>query len=134
MKQIGFQFLSDNKDIKKMIDSFWSKGKALSKKVRAENQICINIWGHSLDQSDENYIKEIFSFNLKKDENIRVRIYYFDDSSKFSIISNLLAILGKEKMEKWVREDWLTFQPNPNIAEINGIKPLDLPKSFSKVS
>lgn len=134
MKQISFKFLSDNKDIKLMIDSFWSKGKALSKKIRIENQIVINIWGHSLDQSDESYIKEIFSFNVKKDENIRVIIYYFDESSKLSIISNLLAILGKEKIEKWVREDWLTFKPNPDIAKINNIAPVDLTKAISIVA
>lgn len=73
------------------------------------------IWGHSLDLSDKEYIKDIFSLNDDVDRNVRVVVYYFDDSAKFSLLNNLLAILGKDKVEKWMKKKWLEFKPNPKI-------------------
>ncbi len=73
------------------------------------------IWGHSLDVSDRDYIEEIFSLNDDIDRNVRVVVYYFDNSAKFSLLNNLLAILGKDKVEKWMKKKWLHFKPNPQI-------------------
>lgn len=73
------------------------------------------IWGHSLDLSDREYIEDIFSLNDDFDRNVRVVVYYFDDSAKFSLLNNLLAILGKDKVEKWMKKKWLEFKPNPEI-------------------
>lgn len=75
----------------------------------------ITIWGHSLDLSDREYIEDIFSLNDDVDRNVRVVVYYFDDSAKFSLLNNLLAILGKDKVEKWMKKKWLEFKPNPKI-------------------
>lgn len=86
----------------------------------------IIIWGHSLDVSDKDYIKEIFSFNTEIDQRVTVKIFYFNDQAKFDLLSNLLHILGKEKVETWMKNKWLIFEPNPNIAELNGITPVDL--------
>ena len=86
------------------------------------------IWGHSLDVSDETYIKDIFSFNDDFDQGVRVIVYYFNESSNFDLLANLIYILKKEKVEKWMKNEWLKFEPNPNIAEINNIQPVELPK------
>ena len=75
----------------------------------------IAIWGHSLDVSDKDYIIDIFSLNDDIDRNVRVTVYYFDKTAKFSLLNNLLAILGKDKVEQWMRNKWLCFKPNPEI-------------------
>ncbi len=88
----------------------------------------ISIWGHSLDVSDEIYIKDIFSLNNEIDRDVRLKIYYFNDQAKFDLLTNLLHILGKDVIELWMKKGWLKFEKNPDIAEINDIKLIDLPK------
>ena len=73
------------------------------------------IWGHSLDVSDKDYILDLFSLNDDIDRNVRVTVYYFDKTAKFSLLNNLLAILGKDKVEQWMKNKWLCFKPNPEI-------------------
>lgn len=90
--------------------------------------LSLYIWGHSLDISDKDYIFDLFSLNDGVDRNVRVTVYYFDRSAKFSLLNNLLAILGKDKVEFWMKRRWLKFEPNPNVVEINNIEPVDLPK------
>ena len=68
-----------------------------------------------LDVSDKDYIIDIFSLNDDIDRNVRVTVYYFDKTAKFSLLNNLLAILGKDKVEQWMRNKWLCFKPNPEI-------------------
>ncbi|MBE2165405.1 hypothetical protein IIQ44_03645 [Acinetobacter oleivorans] len=77
----------------------------------------IQIWGHSLDISDEVYINEIFSFNEISDNKVRVCIYYFDPKAKFALLNNLFHILGKEKVETWMKNGWLHFDENPNLVK-----------------
>lgn len=48
-------------------------------------------------------------------------------SAQFDLLSNLIYILKKDKVENWMKKGWLRFEPNPNIAEINGIEPVELP-------
>ncbi|MBJ8480674.1 hypothetical protein I6M70_15035, partial [Acinetobacter pittii] len=94
------------------------------------NKLKLNfyIWGHSLDVSDKDYIIDLFYFNNEIDQEVRITVYYFDKNAKFALLNNLLDILGKEKVEIWMKNRWLKFQPNPNIAEINNIEPVALPK------
>ena len=75
----------------------------------------VSIWGHSLDYSDRDYITDLFSLNDDMDRNVRVIIYYFDKPAKFSLLNNILAILGKDKVEHWMKNKWLQFKPNPKI-------------------
>mgnify|MGYP001297461858 CR=1 FL=1 len=92
--------------------------------VRSVN---ISIWGHSLADSDENYVEEIFKLNNKDNLECIVTIYYYkNDVSK--LLNNLLGILKKEKVEKWMKKGWLKFEENPDIAKLNGIEPVELPK------
>jgi len=75
----------------------------------------ILIWGHSLDSSDREYITSIFGLNDKKDLGVRVVIFFFNSQAKFALLNNLLAILGKDKVEQWMKKGWLKFEPNPKI-------------------
>ena len=75
----------------------------------------IYIWGHSLDISDKDYILDLFSLNDDLDRNVRVVIYYFNPNAKFALLNNLLSILGKDKVEHWMKNKWLKFEENPKI-------------------
>ncbi|WP_089605870.1 AbiH family protein [Acinetobacter piscicola] len=106
-----------------------AKKDALSK-LRSElnPEMNISIWGHSLDVSDKDYIKDLFSLNDDIDRNVRVVIYFFDKNAKFALLNNLLAILGKNKVEDWMKSKWLKFKENPKIVMENAITLEDLPK------
>ena len=92
-----------------------------------QKNINIYIWGHSLAESDESYINEIFSFNQKPNVQCLVTVYFHGNDAP-RLLNNLLDILKKDKVELWMKKGWLKFQENPNIAEINGIRPVELPK------
>ncbi|RFS30738.1 hypothetical protein DYI81_09330 [Acinetobacter sp. SWAC5] len=120
-----------------MITDTWKSPEQISSDQRAlhqwrtelkEMQGCIYIWGHSLDVSDENYIKEIFSINSEKYKNFEVVIFSFGKQAYFDHLCNLIHILGREKVELWMKKGWLKFEENPDIAKLNGIEPVDLPK------
>ncbi|QNH51516.1 hypothetical protein HWI77_01560 [Acinetobacter venetianus] len=93
--------------------------------VESKLNLNIYIWGHSLDVSDKDYIIDLFSLNDDIERNVKVTVYYFDKNAKFSLLNNLLAILGKDKVEVWMKRGWLKFKPNPNVVEINNIQPVD---------
>lgn len=76
----------------------------------------LHLWGHSLDVSDQNYIHEIFSLNSDTYDSALVTIYYYNEDSKFELLANLIHILSKETVEKWVKNKWLEFMKNPEIS------------------
>ncbi len=86
----------------------------------------IVLWGHSLETSDGDYIKEIFSLNDDKYQRVRLTIYFYDAQAKFSMLANLIHILGNYKVENWMKKGWLKFEPVPNIADINGLESVSL--------
>lgn len=120
MKGTDYIFLRSNSEY---ADLFYPRG------IGSHHLINVNIWGHSLDISDEDYVQEIFSFNDQSYPNVRVIVFYFNHTAKFSLLANLLHILGKEKVEHWMKQGWLKFEPNPDIAQLNQIQPVELPKS-----
>ncbi|MFG4637648.1 hypothetical protein ACF0B9_15250, partial [Acinetobacter baumannii] len=130
-KNTDYQFLSEDRNIQKILN-FWKvikeRNLAITLAEKEKHIINIFIWGHSLDISDEIYINEVFSLNDGKYFNTNVIIYYFDNHAKFNLLTNLLHILGKEKVELWMKKGWLKFEPNPNIVELNNIEPVDLTK------
>ena len=77
----------------------------------------VYIWGHSLDSSDSDYIYEIFSFNQGQEPSLRVIVYYY--SQPHAQLSNLIAILGKETVEAWMKNKWLEFIETPDIQRLN---------------
>lgn len=96
--------------------------------IESKLNLNISIWGHSLDVSDKDYIIDLFSLNDDMDRNVRVTIYHFNKFAKFDLLNNLLAILGKDKVEHWMKKDWLQFKENPKIVMENAITLEDLPK------
>ena len=117
LNNTDYLFLRENQKLMSLINSV-SVG---------QQDVNIFIWGHSLAESDESYINEIFSFNQKPNVQCLVTVYYHGNDAP-RLLNNLLDILKKDKIELWMKKGWLTFKKNPNIAEINGIKPVDLPK------
>ncbi|MDC4685626.1 AbiH family protein [Acinetobacter baumannii] len=137
LKNTDYSFLHDilskyNNDKKELEDAiinlrssmsdFTLRGhnsKIVERKKNTLSNINLNfyIWGHSLDVSDENYIKEIFSFNEEMDNNVRVIIFHYDKFAKFDLLANLIHILKKEKVELWMKNGWLIFKNNPEIIQ-----------------
>lgn len=79
----------------------------------------IYIWGHSLDSSDSDYIKEIFSFNKGNEVSIYLIVYYFP--SPHAQLANLISIMGKDIIEIWMKKGWLEFVEAPDIYTLNNI-------------
>ena len=119
LKNTDYLFLNENPTVS-MILANQSLGRGLQK-------INIYVWGHSLAESDEDYIREIFSLNRKKDVECNVCVYFYDNDAP-QLLNNLLDILGKAIVEEWMKKGWLKFEENPDIAKLNGIEPVDLPK------
>lgn len=92
------------------------------KQALADFHCHFHIWGHSLDTSDSDYIKELFSFNCNSLNNIenkvKITIYHFDSYSKFELLANLIHILSRQKVEIWIKNKWLVFNKNPEIQQI----------------
>ncbi|WP_313386948.1 AbiH family protein [Chishuiella sp.] len=82
----------------------------LSNKVKFENYIFYFI-GHSLDKSDEDYINEVFDFiiDLKTKGNLII-ISYHNESSKSSMLINLIEIRGKDEIVDLMRNKVLKFE------------------------
>lgn len=88
----------------------------LNNKIKSQElNLHFYIWGHSLDVSDKDYIIDLFSLNDDIDRNVRVTVYYFNRPAKFALLNNLLAILGKNKVEQWMKNQWLQFKENPEV-------------------
>jgi Bacteriophage abortive infection AbiH len=76
------------------------------------------VWGHSLDRSDEKYIKRLFdelSSNSQYNANSTITVYFHSEDSKASLLKNLLSIIGKEIIEKSIRLKYLKFSLAPKI-------------------
>lgn len=74
-------------------------------------------WGHSLDVSDKEYIREVFN-QLNKDksyihqryvESTNIIIFYHSISAKADQLNNLLSIIGKEEIEMLMKRKKLIF-------------------------
>lgn len=120
-----YQFLRGNPDITDLEKEKIEDG------VRGENEIIeIYLWGHSLDSSDSDYIEEIFGFNQGSKPSINVIVYYF--GSPHAQLANLISIMGRDIIEKWMKEGWLEFVESPNIYRLNTDK--DYKDKLSKKS
>lgn len=104
LKGTDYLFLHENPIIK---DMFETRALGLRK-------INIYIWGHSLAESDESYIHEIFSLNRIDSVECRVVVYFYENDAP-QLLNNLLDILDKELVERWMKKGWLKFEPNPKI-------------------
>lgn len=67
--------------------------KWLQEKLQDKEKIEVAFFGHSLDSSDIDIIKDLIY-----SEKSAITIYYYDDISYKQIVSNLIDILGKEQL------------------------------------
>lgn len=104
LKGTDYHFLHENRTIKAMFET----------KTVGLREINIHIWGHSLAESDENYIREIFTLNTTESIQCCVVVYYFNNDAP-QLLNNLLDILGKAIVEEWMKKGWLRFEKNPGI-------------------
>lgn len=107
-----YQFLGGNPDITDL-----EKEKFRTNTIGSNEIIEVYIWGHSLDSSDSDYIEEMFSFNQGPNPSINLIIYYF--GSPHAQLANLISIMGKDVIEKWMKGGWLEFIESPDIYQLN---------------
>lgn len=69
----------------------------LQSRLGKNEKIEVVFFGHSLDSSDSDIIKDL----ICKEES-HVKIYYFDDSAYKQIVANLIEIIGKNELIKYV--------------------------------
>ena len=79
----------------------------LPSKPDANNKWQIVIYGHSLDVTDEDSLKWL----LKKAEDFKIQIYYFDDNAYNQQIANAIQIIGKKQLIKYVNVGQIIFKP-----------------------
>ncbi|MFD0976774.1 AbiH family protein [Salinimicrobium gaetbulicola] len=77
-------------------------------------------FGHSLDESDKDYINEVFDFvNKIKTEIKEIIVIHHNESSKSNLLINLLNIRGKKDIENLMRSGNLIFRSinSPELKE-----------------
>lgn len=80
----------------------WLRSKLVNK---GNDTIEVAFFGHSLDASDSDIIKELICH-----DNTKIIIYYYDDIAHQNIVANLIEILDKNKMTEY------TYGENPKIS------------------
>lgn len=107
-----FQFLDDYRIDFEKVDDFKARI------VPSYKPYDIIVWGHSLDISDKEYIKDIFRINESLDSpKIYLIIWHY--GTPHNSLANLIHIMGKDIIQNWVKKGWLRFEPTPDIYTIN---------------
>ena len=76
-------------------------------------------WGHSLADSDAEYIKAVFEMNADENlPNVKLRVWCFQNDPH-EPLANLIHIVSKEVIERWMKKDWLVFEAAPDIYAEN---------------
>lgn len=125
IKNTDYHYLEDSRSINEILNNH--KYDEPHHYVETD-ELRIFIWGHSLDISDSDYITQLFE--LEKNKGIRpiIHIYYHSEEAKRDMLFNLYTIMDQKIVNKWIVKKWLQFLPNPNIVDINQIKPVKLPE------
>ena len=72
-------------------------------------------WGHSLADSDAEYIKAVFEMNADENlPNVKLRVWCFQNDPH-EPLANLIHIVSKEVIERWMKKGWLVFEAAPDI-------------------
>jgi len=89
-------------------------------KIQGSNDNITMFFGHSLDQSDESFVRTVI------DHSEKVFILYHNDSAKAQRIRNLTKIFGRDLFEKYTLTDskkiYFIKQDSPKIIEKDDIK------------
>lgn len=112
VNKTDYQFLSRSNELKR-IENMDDENFRLGKVEPYE----IYIWGHSLDSSDSDYIREMFSFNKGLNPSVYIIVYYF--GTPHAQLANLISIMGKDIIEQWMKAGWLEFVETPDIYRLN---------------
>lgn len=114
-----FQKLINNTDYRFLDDTDLKVLRSVPREagqVRSKYEIII--WGHSLDESDSEYIKEIFTLNDNSMLNsVIIQVWYH--KSPHTQLANLMHIMGKDIIQQWMKKGWLVFESAPDIYEEN---------------
>lgn len=77
---------------------------------KINEQIIFYVFGHSMDESDKLYIKELFVFISQESKlNSKVVIFYISEFDKEKKLNNILSIINSEKIIELNREKKLEF-------------------------
>lgn len=107
-----FQFLDDYRIDFEKVDDFKARI------VPSYKPYDIIMWGHSLDISDKEYIKDIFRINESLDSpKIYLIIWHY--GTPHNSLANLIHIMGKDIIQNWVKKGWLKFEKMPDIYKEN---------------
>lgn len=107
-----FQFLDDYRIDFEKVDDFKARI------VPSYKPYDIIVWGHSLDISDKEYIKDIFRINESLDSpKIYLIIWHY--GTPHNSLANLIHIMGKDIIQNWVKKGWLKFEKMPDIYALN---------------
>lgn len=103
-----FQFTKYFQKLHKQTDYLFLKDYEVNTKHKSQTKYTFYFWGHSLDYSDRQYIREIFDL-VEKIEGSKIKIFYHSISAKGDQLKNLLGIIEKEKIEKFMKFNILEF-------------------------
>ncbi len=77
------------------------------------------VWGHSLADSDAEYIRAIFALNKnERSPNCRLRVMCYEGDAH-EPLANLIHIVTKGVIEQWMKKGWLVFETAPDIYKEN---------------
>lgn len=103
-----FQFTKYFQKLHKQTDYLFLKDFEATNRTKNQNRYIFYFWGHSLDYSDRQYIREVFNLVADSDGS-KIKIFYHSISAKGDQLKNLLGIIEKEIIEKFMKDKIIEF-------------------------
>ena len=103
-----FQFTKYFQKLHKQTDYLFLKDFQKTNSFKTRVRYIFYFWGHSLDYSDRQYIWEVFDL-VENSEGSKIKIFYHSIAAKGDQLKNLLGIIDKEKIEKFMKDKTLEF-------------------------
>ncbi|WP_295229602.1 AbiH family protein [uncultured Chryseobacterium sp.] len=103
-----FQFTKYFQKLHKQTDYLFLKNFESTNGTKSGDKYIFYFWGHSLDYSDRQYIREIFDL-IENSNGSKIKVFYHSISAKGDQLKNLLAIINKEKIERFMKFNILEF-------------------------
>ncbi|WP_332454011.1 AbiH family protein [Chryseobacterium aquaticum] len=103
-----FQFTKYFQKLHKQTDYLFLKDFEATNRTKNQNRYIFYFWGHSLDYSDRQYIREVFNLVANSDGS-KIKIFYHSISAKGDQLKNLLGIIEKEIIEKFMKDKIIEF-------------------------
>lgn len=103
-----FQFTKYFQKLHKQTDYLFLKDFHKTNRFKAKVGYIFYFGGHSLDYSDRQYIREVFDL-VEGSDGSKIKIFYHSISAKGDQLKNLLGIIKKEKIERFMKFNILEF-------------------------